>query len=146
MQSLIDDCDFVGMSFYAPVSVRPTPDDFVRGIERYMNEFKEYGLSVPTTKPMQFSEVGIGGRRATGGCRRTREGGADAVGRHRESARQSLARSADAAAPPRVPRCAHSLSGRAAGPLAGIGGILLEHGLVGPSGPPRRRSSPTRKS
>jgi mannan endo-1,4-beta-mannosidase len=63
MQALIDDCDFVGMSFYAPVTVSPTPDDFVRGIGRFMAEFKQYGLSVPTNKPMQFSEVGIGGGR-----------------------------------------------------------------------------------
>jgi hypothetical protein len=63
MQVLIDDCDFVGMSFYAPVTVSPTPDDFVRGIDRFMGEFKQHGLSVPTTKPMQFSEVGIGGGR-----------------------------------------------------------------------------------
>jgi len=67
MQALIDDCDFVGMSFYAPVSNPPTPEDFVRGIERFMNEFKEQGLTVPTTKPMQFSEVGIGGRRLHNG-------------------------------------------------------------------------------
>ncbi len=66
MQLLIEECDFIGMSFYAPVSVAPTPDDFVRGIERFMSEFQQYGLSVPTTKPMQFSEVGIGGRRARG--------------------------------------------------------------------------------
>jgi hypothetical protein len=63
MQALIDDCDFIGMSFYAPVTVSPTPDDFVRGIDRFMGEFKQYGLSVPTSKPMQFSEVGIGGGR-----------------------------------------------------------------------------------
>ncbi len=49
------------MSFYAPVTVSPTTDDFVRGIDRFMAEFKQHGLSVPTTKPMQFSEVGIGG-------------------------------------------------------------------------------------
>lgn len=61
MQGLINDCDFVGMSFYAPVSTSPTPDDFVRGIDRFMGEFKQYGLSVPMDKPMQFSEVGIGG-------------------------------------------------------------------------------------
>ena len=66
MQGLIDDCDFVGMSFYAPITVSPTPDDFVRGINRFMGEFKQYGLSVPTSKPMQFSEVGIGGRRWRG--------------------------------------------------------------------------------
>jgi hypothetical protein len=63
MQALINDCDFVAMSFYAPVTVSPTPDDFVRGIERFMGEFKQLGLTVPTTKPLQFSEVGIGGRR-----------------------------------------------------------------------------------
>jgi mannan endo-1,4-beta-mannosidase len=63
MQGLIDDCDFVGMSFYSPISVAPTPDDFVRGVERFMGEFKRYGLNVPTNKPMQFSEVGIGGGR-----------------------------------------------------------------------------------
>jgi hypothetical protein len=49
------------MSFYRPVRVNPTPDDFVRGIESYMSEFAKYGLTVPTTKPMHFSEVGIGG-------------------------------------------------------------------------------------
>src|SRR5688572_20397053 len=32
-----------------------------------MNEFKQHGLSVPTSKPMQFSEVGIGGRRTIRG-------------------------------------------------------------------------------
>jgi hypothetical protein len=63
MQGVINDCDFVGMSFYAPVSAKPTPDDFVRGIDRFMNEFKQYGLYVPADKPMQFSEVGIGGGR-----------------------------------------------------------------------------------
>ncbi|HEX5470784.1 MAG TPA: hypothetical protein VFW73_02805, partial [Lacipirellulaceae bacterium] len=61
LQRLIDDCDFVGMSFYAPVPASPTSDDFVRGIQRFMHEFGQYGLNVPTTKPVQFSEVGIGG-------------------------------------------------------------------------------------
>ena len=63
MQALIDDCDFVGMSFYAPVTVSPTPDDFVRGINKFMGEFKQHGLNVPTNKALQFSEVGIGGGR-----------------------------------------------------------------------------------
>ncbi|HVT29635.1 MAG TPA: cellulase family glycosylhydrolase [Lacipirellulaceae bacterium] len=61
MQCLIDDCDFVGMSCYAPISAQPTADDFVHGIDRFMGEFQQYGLRVPTTKPMQFSEVGLGG-------------------------------------------------------------------------------------
>jgi hypothetical protein len=61
MQSLIDECDFIGMSFYRPVSESPTPADFVRGIEHFMGEFHEHGLRVPTSKPMHFSEVGIGG-------------------------------------------------------------------------------------
>jgi hypothetical protein len=63
MQSLIDECDFVGMSFYRPVSEEPTADDFVRGIDHFMGEFQEHGLTVPTTTPMHFSEVGIGGGR-----------------------------------------------------------------------------------
>jgi hypothetical protein len=62
LQDFIDDCDFIGVSSYFPVSVPPTKDDFVRGIDRCMAEFRQYGLSVPTTKPLQFSEVGIGGR------------------------------------------------------------------------------------
>ena len=61
MQRLIHVCDFVGMSFYRPVNNNPTTADFIRGIDHYMGEFEEFGLSVPTTKPMQFSEVGIGG-------------------------------------------------------------------------------------
>jgi mannan endo-1,4-beta-mannosidase len=68
MQGLIDDCDFVAMSFYAPVTVSPAPDDFNRGIERFMSEFKQHGLAVPTTKPMQFSEVGLGGGRLNRGA------------------------------------------------------------------------------
>jgi hypothetical protein len=67
MQSLINECDFVGMSFYAPVTTSPTPDDFVRGIHRFMGEFEQHGLRVPTTKPMHFSEVGIGGGRVRRG-------------------------------------------------------------------------------
>ncbi|HEY3394502.1 MAG TPA: fibronectin type III domain-containing protein, partial [Lacipirellulaceae bacterium] len=61
MQKLIDDCDFVGMSFYRPVSLPPTSADFVRGIEHFMSEFHDHGLVVPTSKPLHFSEVGIGG-------------------------------------------------------------------------------------
>ena len=71
MQGLINDCDFVGMSFYAPMSTSPTPADFVRGIDRFMGEFKQCGLAVPTDKPMQFSEVGIGGGRLRRGERPT---------------------------------------------------------------------------
>jgi hypothetical protein len=62
LQALINDCDFIGMSFYSPVTVSPSPEDFVRGIDRFMGEFKRFGLSVPADKPLQFSEVGIGGR------------------------------------------------------------------------------------
>jgi hypothetical protein len=61
MQLLIDECDFVGMSFYRPVNEKPTVEDFVRGIEHFMSEFAQHGLNVPTTKPLHFSEVGIGG-------------------------------------------------------------------------------------
>jgi len=61
MQSLIDACDFVGMSFYRPVSTSPTPKDFVRGIDHFIKEFESHGLAVPTDKPMHFSEVGLGG-------------------------------------------------------------------------------------
>jgi hypothetical protein len=61
MQRLIDECDFIGMSFYRPVNVPPTTDDFVRGIDYFMSEFAQHGLTVPTAKPLHFSEVGIGG-------------------------------------------------------------------------------------
>jgi hypothetical protein len=61
LQALINECDFMGMSFYRPVSVRPTVDDFVRGINHFMSEFDANGLAVPTSKPLHFSEVGIGG-------------------------------------------------------------------------------------
>jgi hypothetical protein len=61
LQAVIDASDFVGMSFYRPVRVNPTTVDFVRGIDDYMGEFEEFGLNVPTSKPLQFSEVGIGG-------------------------------------------------------------------------------------
>jgi hypothetical protein len=61
MQQLIDECDFVGMSFYRPVSVPPTVDDFVRGIDYFRSEFSQHGLKLPRSKPLHFSEVGIGG-------------------------------------------------------------------------------------
>jgi mannan endo-1,4-beta-mannosidase len=61
LQKLIDDCDFVGMSFYRPVNLPPSVADFVRGIDHFMSEFEAHGLKVPTSKPLHFSEVGIGG-------------------------------------------------------------------------------------
>jgi hypothetical protein len=60
-QSLIDECDFVGMSFYRPVRVNLTTEDFVAGIDHFMSEFDRHGLKIPPGKPMHFSEVGIGG-------------------------------------------------------------------------------------
>jgi hypothetical protein len=61
LQSLVNECDFVGMSFYRPVSVPPRVADFVRGIDHFMEEFRDHGLSVPMGTPLHFSEVGIGG-------------------------------------------------------------------------------------
>jgi hypothetical protein len=61
LQSLIDECEFIGMSFYRPVTLPITTDDFIEGIDQYMLEYKKHGLEVPTTKPLHFSEVGIGG-------------------------------------------------------------------------------------
>ncbi len=61
LQDVINSCDFVGMSFYRPVSLPPQADDFVRGVNQFMSEFERYGLQVPTSKPLHFSEVGIGG-------------------------------------------------------------------------------------
>ena len=101
MQALIDDCDFIGMSFYAPVTVSPTPDDFVRGIDRFMGEFKQYGLSVPTTKPMQFSEVGIGGRRC---------GGVKSPIRPKQSKRPGKAQPTRAIIPGAMNQCAHCVA------------------------------------
>jgi hypothetical protein len=49
------------MSFYRPVSETPRVADFVRGVDHFMEEFRGHGLSVPFTKPIHFSEVGIGG-------------------------------------------------------------------------------------
>jgi mannan endo-1,4-beta-mannosidase len=62
MQRLIDETDFVGMSAYIQAGNPPTIDDFVRGIERFIKQFSALGLNVPTTKPLQFTEMGIGGR------------------------------------------------------------------------------------
>src|SRR5262249_32805614 len=62
MQSLIDECDFVGMSAYIQASNPPTVDDIVQGIDRVMKQFSALGLSVPKSKPMQFTEMGVGGR------------------------------------------------------------------------------------
>jgi hypothetical protein len=61
MQALLHECDFIGMSFYRPVGVMPRVSDFVRGVDSFMEEFRSHGLTVPLTKPMHFSEVGIGG-------------------------------------------------------------------------------------
>jgi hypothetical protein len=61
MQALIDESDFVAMSFYRPVSVTPRAADFVRGVDHFMEEFRGHGLSVPLSTPIHFSEVGIGG-------------------------------------------------------------------------------------
>jgi hypothetical protein len=61
LQLLLDECNFIGMSCYRPVSYPPTTEDFVRGIDHFLSEFKQHGLAVSRTKPLHFSEVGIGG-------------------------------------------------------------------------------------
>jgi mannan endo-1,4-beta-mannosidase len=63
MQRLIDETDFVGMSAYIQAGNPPTVDDIVRGIDRFMKQFASLGLNVPTTKPLQFTEMGIGGQK-----------------------------------------------------------------------------------
>ncbi len=67
MQSLIDECDFVGVSAYFVVSATPSVDDFLRGIDKFMNELATHGLTVPKDKPIEFSEVGIGGQQTRRG-------------------------------------------------------------------------------
>lgn len=62
LQNLIEDCDFIGISAYFPMSVPPTKDDFVRGIDGFMSELNQFGLTVSSETPLQFTEVGIGGR------------------------------------------------------------------------------------
>lgn len=61
VQALIDRCDFVGMSFYRPVNVDVSPDDFVRGIDYFMSQLAQHGLEVSAGTELHFSEVGIGG-------------------------------------------------------------------------------------
>ncbi len=67
MQLLIEECDFVGISAYFPVSATPSIDDFLRGVDKFMNELARHGLTVPKDKPIAFSEVGIGGQQTRGG-------------------------------------------------------------------------------
>lgn len=62
LQELIDECNFIGISSYFPMSVPPTKADFVRGIDAFMNEMKTFDLTVSTQVPLQLTEVGIGGR------------------------------------------------------------------------------------
>ena len=132
MQALIDECDFVGMSFYRPVSVTPRVSDFVRGVDYFMEEFRDHGLRVPMTMPMHFSEVGIGGGHeddaAASEPAKAVETPWDGSG---ESAHQPMARGGDAATSPPVPQCPTSVSGSTTGPLASFGGLFLEHWLLG---------------
>ncbi|MCC7475001.1 MAG: cellulase family glycosylhydrolase [Pirellulales bacterium] len=61
LQTFLEESDFLGMSFYAAISETPSPSDFVKGIEKYLGEFKAFQLTVPADLPMQFSEIAIGG-------------------------------------------------------------------------------------
>ncbi len=67
MQALIDECDFVGVSAYFQMSATPSIDDFLRGIEKFMKELATHELTVPKDKPIEFSEVGIGGQQTRHG-------------------------------------------------------------------------------
>ena len=108
----IDECDFVGMSFYRPVSVTPRVSDFVRGVDYFMEEFRNHGLSVPTTMPMHFSEVGIGGGHEDADVAsepaKAVETPWDGSGDPRTN---PWRRGGDAATSPPVPQCPTSVSG-----------------------------------
>jgi hypothetical protein len=60
------ECDFIGYSCYSPVSVPPTPDDFRRSVERFLDELRGMGVDVPPDTPLVFSEIGLGGGVAPG--------------------------------------------------------------------------------
>lgn len=62
LQDLIEECNFIGVSAYFPMGVPPTKDDIVRGIDGFTEELKQFGLTVSTETPLQFTESGIGGR------------------------------------------------------------------------------------
>ena len=108
-----------------------------------MNEFKQHGLTVPTSKPMQFSEVGIGGRRVIRGTadpdkavQTPWEGTANPRSNPwKQPPMQKLRRQYHDALIHFWPSSRH---------LGGNRGVLLEHGIVGSAWAMGRPSSPTR--
>ncbi len=61
MNALIRAADFVGISCYAKVSVPPVPADFTACVHHFASEFAEVGCAIPKTKPLRFTEIGLGG-------------------------------------------------------------------------------------
>ncbi|MEN0112015.1 MAG: hypothetical protein AAF805_14945, partial [Planctomycetota bacterium] len=58
---LIAECDFVGYSCYAPVSVPPTPEDFARATRNFLAELADWGADLPPDTRLLMTELGIGG-------------------------------------------------------------------------------------
>lgn len=59
--ALVEGCDFVGFSCYAPVSVPPTPDDFARATARFLDELHKLAGRPVRPQRLVMSEVGLGG-------------------------------------------------------------------------------------
>ena len=61
MQQLIAEADFVGISCYCKTGAIPDAADFQRCVESYCREYADLGCPIPESKPLRFTELGLGG-------------------------------------------------------------------------------------
>ena len=61
MQMLIANSDFIGISCYAKTGNPPTSADFQNCVEAACKEFANLGCPIPESKPLRFTELGLGG-------------------------------------------------------------------------------------
>lgn len=66
VESLIDECDFLGLSNYHWFELPVEVSDFTQAVDDFLKELGAHGVTVSREKPLHFSEVGIGGYNEAG--------------------------------------------------------------------------------
>ncbi len=61
IQSLLDECDYIGFSNYHAVSVPPRVEDFVKSVDSFAGAFARHHIHLSDTTQLQFTEIGLGG-------------------------------------------------------------------------------------
>lgn len=61
VQTVLQQCAFLGFSHYRPFTPPPSPEHFAKSKARFLEELNRKGVQVPANVPLHLSEVALGG-------------------------------------------------------------------------------------